>query len=113
MNQTKPKAFSIDRKLVMEAYKKVRANQGGAGIDGVTLVKFEHDYKDHLYKLWNRMSSGSYMPPPVQVVEIPKQGGGKRPLGIPTVSDRIAQTVVKMVLEPILEPIFHEDSYGY
>jgi RNA-directed DNA polymerase len=113
MSQTKPKAFSIDRKLVMEAYKKVKANQGNAGIDGETLQEFENNYKDHLYKLWNRMSSGSYMPPPVKMVEIPKKGGGKRPLGIPTVSDRIAQTVVKMMLEPILELIFHEDSYGY
>ncbi len=113
MGQTKPKAFSIDRKLVMEAYKKVKANQGSAGIDGETLQEFESNYKDHLYKLWNRMSSGSYMPPPIRLVEIPKKGGGRRPLGIPTVSDRIAQTVVKMVLEPTLEPVFHEDSYGY
>jgi len=113
MNQTKPKPFSIERKLVMEAYQKVKSNQGSAGIDGLTLKEFENNYKDHLYKLWNRMSSGSYMPPPVQMVEIPKKGGGKRPLGIPTVSDRIAQTVVKMVLEPVLEPIFQEDSYGY
>ncbi len=110
MGQTKPKAFSIDRKLVMEAYKKVKANQGSAGIDGETLQEFESNYKDHLYKLWNRMSSGSYMPPPVRLVEIPKKGGGRRPLGIPTVSARIAQTVVKMVLELTLEPVFHEDS---
>lgn len=97
----------------MEAYKKVKANQGSAGIDEVSLAEFAKNEADLLYKLWNQMSSGSYMPPAVKLVEIPKKGGGKRPLGIPTVSDRIAQTVVKEVLEPVLEPIFHEDSYGY
>src|SRR5207244_13066567 len=74
---------------------------------------FEKDLKGNLYKVWNRMSSGSYIPPPVRLVEIEKDDGGKRPLGIPTVADRVAQTVVKMVLEPRVEPVFHPDSYGY
>ena len=85
--------------------------RGAAGVDGVSLAAFEKDLKGNLYKIWNRMSSGSYHPPPVRLVEIPKSGGGKRPLGIPTV--RVAQTVVKMVLEPEVEPIFHPGSYGY
>jgi group II intron reverse transcriptase/maturase len=93
----------------------VKANQGAAGVDGQTVADFEADLSNNLYKLWNRMSSGSYMPAPVRRVDIPK-GDSKtetRPLGIPTVADRIAQEVVKRYLEPILEPIFHEDSYGY
>jgi RNA-directed DNA polymerase len=85
----------------------------GCLLDGVSLDKFQEDYKNHLYRLWNRMSSGCYMPPPVKLVEIPKKGGGLRPLGIPTVADRIAQSVVRGLLEPGLEVIFHEDSYGY
>jgi group II intron reverse transcriptase/maturase len=97
----------------MEAYKRVRANRGAAGVDGQSVAAFEKDLKGNLYKVWNRMSSGSYFPPPVKLVEIPKDNGGKRPLGIPTVADRVAQTVVKMVLEPEVEPVFHPDSYGY
>ena len=91
----------------------MKKNQGSAGVDNETLEEFEKELKNNLYKLWNRMSSGSYFPPPVKLVEIPKKDGGKRPLGIPTVSDRIAQTVVKMTLEPMIEPFFHPDSYGY
>jgi group II intron reverse transcriptase/maturase len=106
-----------------EAYKRVKANQGAAGVDGQSITEFEEDLKDNLYQLWNRMSSGSpfgsaqdsYFPPPVRRVEIPKGEGqsGTRPLGIPTVSDRIAQMVVQRYLEPILEPVFHDDPYGY
>ena len=111
----KAKPFDIPKREVWEAFKKVKANQGAAGVDGQTVADFEVDLSTNLYKLWNRMSSGSYFPPPVRRVEIPK-GDSKtetRPLGIPTVADRIAQEVVKRYLEPILEPIFHEDSYGY
>jgi len=107
------KAYEIPKQLVWEAYQRVKANQGAAGVDGQTLAAFETNLKDNLYRIWNRMSSGSYFPPPVKLVEIPKANGGKRPLGIPTVSDRIAQMVVKLVLEPWLEPVFHQDSYGY
>jgi RNA-directed DNA polymerase len=109
----KAKPYDIPKQLVWEAYQRVKANRGAAGVDGETLAAFEKDLKDNLYKVWNRMSSGSYFPPPVRLVEIPKDNGGKRPLGIPTVADRVAQTVVKMVLEPLVEPRFHEDSYGY
>ena len=111
MSETKP--FSISRRLVSLAYQKVSSNGGAGGVDGVSLESFHAGYRDHLYKLWNQMSSGSYMPPPVKLVEIPKKGGGLRPLGIPTVADRIAQTVVRGLLEPSLELIFHKDSYGY
>jgi len=111
MSEAKP--FSISRRLVSLAYQKVRSNKGAGGVDGVSLETFDAGYKDHLYRLWNRMSSGSYMPPPVKLKEIPKKGGGLRPLGIPTVSDRIVQTVVRGLLEPGLEVIFHKDSYGY
>lgn len=111
METTKP--FCIPKQLVMEAYTKVKENKGAAGIDGISLEIFEGNLKDNLYKLWNRMSSGCYFPPPVKAVEIPKSGGGKRTLGVPTVSDRIAQMVVKMALEPKIDPIFHKDSYGY
>ena len=107
------KAYDIPKQLVWEAYQRVKANRGAAGVDGQSLAAFEKDLKGNLYKVWNRMSSGSYFPPPVKLVEIPKDDGGKRPLGIPTVADRIAQTVAKMVLEPCVEPIFHPDSYGY
>ena len=107
------KSFSISRRLVSMAYQKVRSNKGAGGVDGVSLEEFHEGYRDHLYKLWNQMSSGSYMPPPVRLHEIPKKGGGLRPLGIPTVTDRIAQTVVRGLLEPSLELIFHPDSYGY
>lgn len=110
----KAKPFCIPKRAVWEAYKRVRANHGAAGVDGQTIEEFEEDLKDNLYKLWNRMSSGSYMPLPVRRVEIPKDDGtGMRPLGIPTVFDRIAQTVAKDYLEPGLEACFHADSYGY
>jgi len=107
------KSYSIPKQLVWEAYQRVKANRGAAGVDGETLTRFEQDLKGNLYRVWNRMSSGSYFPPPVRGVEIPKENGGTRPLGIPTVADRVAQTVVKMVLEPVVEPVFHPDSYGY
>ena len=111
MSDAKP--YVIPKQLVWEAYQRVKANQGSAGVDGESLSMFEQDLKGNLYKVWNRMSSGSYFPPPVRLVEIPKEDGGKRPLGIPTVADRVAQTVVTMVLEPMVEPQFHPDSYGY
>jgi group II intron reverse transcriptase/maturase len=107
------KPYDIPKQLVWEAYQRVRANRGAAGVDGESLTAFEKDLKGNLYKVWNRMSSGSYIPPPVRLVEIPKESGGTRPLGIPTVADRVAQTVAKMVLEPQVEPVFHADSYGY
>ena len=109
----KAKPFNIPKREVWEAYKRVRANQGAAGVDGQSIAGFEQDLSNNLYRLWNRLSSGSYFPPPVRRVDIPKATGGTRPLGIPTVADRIAQMVVKRYLEPLLEPIFHEDSYGY
>ena len=109
----KAKPFCISKWEVWEAYKRVRANQGAAGVDGQSIAEFEEEVKDNLFKIWNRMSSGSYFPPPVRRVDIPKDNGGTRPLGIPTVADRIAQTVVKRYLEPILEKYFHPDSYGY
>lgn len=107
------KSYTIPKKEIWEAYKKVRANQGAAGVDGQTIADFEADLTNNLYKLWNRMTSGSYFPPPVRRVEIPKSDGKTRPLGIPTVADRIAQMVVKRHLEPLVEPKFHPDSYGY
>ncbi len=111
---SKPKSYEISKHMVWEAFLRVKANQGAAGVDGESIEAFERDLKRNLYKLWNRMSSGSYFPPPVRMVEIPKPGGrGTRVLGVPTVADRIAQTVVKMYLEPKVEPIFHPDSYGY
>jgi RNA-directed DNA polymerase len=109
----KTKSFLISKLTVWDAYKRVKANKGSAGYDHQSINDFEKDLKDNLYKIWNRMSSGSYFPPPVLRVEIPKGDGKTRPLGIPTVSDRIAQMVVKMVLEPGLEKHFHPDSYGY
>lgn len=109
----KAKPFDIPKQEVWTAFKKVRANQGAAGVDGQTIAAFEADLASSLYKLWNRMSSGSYHPEPVRRVMIPKAGGGERPLGIPTVADRVAQEVVKQRLERVLEPIFHDDSYGY
>ncbi len=111
MNKAKP--FRISKWEVWEAYRRVRANQGAAGVDGQSLAEFEEDLKNNLFKIWNRMSSGSYFPPPVRRVDIPKDDVGTRPLGIPTVADRIAQTVAKRYLEPILEEYFHPDSYGY
>lgn len=107
------KPFEISKKLVFQAYQEVKAKGGSAGIDKESIEDFERDLKDNLYKLWNRLSSGSYFPPPVKGVHIPKKSGGERLLGVPTVSDRIAQTVVKIMLEPILDPIFDENSYGY
>ena len=107
------KAFSIPKREVWEAYLRVRANKGAPGIDGQSLEAFDADLKGNLYKIWNRMSSGSYFPPPVRAVEIPKATGGVRTLGVPTVADRIAQTVVARRLEAVVEPKFHRDSYGY
>lgn len=111
MNAAKP--FEIDKRLIYEAYKKVKSNRGSAGIDGVSMEEFDKDLSNNLYRLWNRMSSGSYMPKSVKLVEIPKPNGGKRPLGIPTISDRIAQMAVVLSIMPSLDSIFHEDSYGY
>jgi RNA-directed DNA polymerase len=107
------KPFDIPKREVWEAFKKVKANQGAAGVDGQTIADFEADLSNNLYELWNRLSSGSYFPPPVRRVDIPKVDGGMRPLGIPTVADRVAQEVVRRYLEPRLEPVFHADSYGY
>src|SRR5712671_842583 len=107
------KPFNIDKKLVYEAYKAVKSNGGAAGVDGQTIEQFEADLKSNLYKIWNRMSSGTYFPPPVRAVSIPKKSGGQRILGVPTVADRVAQMVVKQVIEPILDPVFLADSYGY
>jgi len=111
MTETKP--FVISKALVWEAYQRVKSNKGAAGIDGQTIEEFASDEKKNLYRIWNRMSSGSYFPPAVKAVSIPKKSGGERILGIPTVSDRIAQTAVTMLLESELEGIFHKDSYGY
>ena len=110
---TTAKSFDIPKRLVWEAYKRVKANGGAAGVDEQSLTEFEGDLGNNLYRIWNRMASGSYFPPPVKAVAIPKKSGGERTLGIPTISDRIAQTVVKSVLEPQIDPHFHEDSYGY
>ncbi|MBC2580743.1 group II intron reverse transcriptase/maturase [Clostridium sp. DJ247] len=109
----KIKSFNITKQSVWEAYKRVKANKGAAGVDKESIEDFEKNLKNNLYKIWNRMSSGTYFPPPVRAVEIPKKNGGVRILGVPTVSDRIAQMVVKMHFEPKVEPIFHPDSYGY
>jgi len=108
------RSFDISRQEVWEAYLKVRANKGAPGADGCSIEMFEADLKNNLYKIWDRMSSGCYFPPPVMAVEIPKpHGGGTRMLGVPTVADRIAQTVVAARLEKSVEPKFHDDSYGY
>lgn len=108
------KPFQIPKQLVWEAYKRVKANKGAAGVDGVTIGEFEKDLKNRLYQIWNRLSSGTYFPPPVKAVEIPKpHGGGMRMLGVPTVGDRIAQTVVALTLEARTESIFLDNSYGY
>jgi RNA-directed DNA polymerase len=109
----KAKPYDIPKRVIWEAYKRVRANGGAAGIDGETLDRYDAKLADNLYKLWNRMSSGSYMPDAVRRVDIPKSSGGTRPLGIPTVADRIAQMAARLVFEPKLEAIFHKDSYGY
>ena len=107
------KPFNIEKRLVYEAYKAIKSNGKAAGVDGETLEQFEADLAGNLYKIWNRMSSGTYFPPPVRAVPIPKKSGGKRMLGIPTVADRVAQMVVKLAIEPILDPIFLTDSYAY
>ena len=108
------KPFQIPKQLVWEAYKSVKANKGAAGVDGVSIEDFEADLRNNLYRIWNRMSSGTYFPPPVRAVEILKpHGGGTRILGVPTVADRIAQTVAALALESRTESIFHDDSYGY
>jgi group II intron reverse transcriptase/maturase len=111
IEQAKP--FDIPKREVWEAFKRVKANQGAAGVDAQSIEEFEGRLPANLYKLWNRLSSGSYLPPPVRRVDIPKANGGTRSLGIPTVADRIAQEVVRRYLEPKLEPLFHPDSYGY
>jgi RNA-directed DNA polymerase len=110
---SKTKSFCISKAIVWESYQRVKSNQGGCGIDQCSIEDFEKDLKNNLYKIWNRMSSGSYLPPMIRRVDIPKRDGGSRSLGIPTVGDRIAQMVVKRYLEPELEGIFHPDSYGY
>jgi len=107
------KSFEISKYDVVRAWELVKANKGAAGVDGETIDQFESDLKGNLYKLWNRLSSGSYFPPAVKTVAIPKKTGGERKLGIPSVSDRVAQMVVKLNFEPLVEPYFHEDSYGY
>jgi RNA-directed DNA polymerase len=113
VSEPKPKPFDISKRAIWAAWLRVKANRGAAGVDEQSLEEFERDLKGNLYKLWNRLSSGSYFPPPVRAVEIPKRDGGSRVLGVPTVADRIAQTVVAGYLEPEVEPIFHPDSYGY
>src|SRR6202521_5018785 len=110
---TTDKPFKIEKRQVYEAYKAVKSNKGAAGVDGQTIELFDADLEGNLYKIWNRMSSGSYFPPPVRAVSIPKKSGGERILGVPTVSDRIAQMVVKQLIEPDLDSIFLPDSYGY
>ncbi len=113
MSGPEAKPFAIPRQVVWQAWKSVKANGGAAGADGVTIEAFGADLVDNLYKIWNRMSSGTYFPPPVRAVEIPKASGGTRVLGVPTVGDRVAQTAAAMVLGPRTEAIFHDDSYGY
>jgi RNA-directed DNA polymerase len=110
---TSAKPYCIAKRTVWEAYQHVKANRGAAGIDDETIEMFEQNLSGNLYKLWNRMSSGSYFPPPVRQVEIPKKAGSVRKLGVLTVADRVGQTVVKLLIEPILDPLFHPDSYGY
>ena len=108
------KPFQISKWVIWEAFQRVKANKGAAGVDDQSIEEFEQDRDGNLYRIWNRLSSGSYFPPPVKAVEIPKAGGkGVRVLGVPTVADRVAQTVVRMYLEPQVEPVFHPDSYGY
>ena len=111
MTETKP--FSISKHVVWEAYQRVKSNKGSAGVGDQSIAEFEVELKANLYRIWNRMSSGSYFPPAIRAVPIPKKSGGERILGVPTVADRIAQTVVTLTLEPLIEPHFHEDSNGY
>ena len=115
MSEPKPdgKPFAISKRLVWEAWRRVKANRGAEGVDEESIQAYEENLAGNLYKLWNRMSSGSYMPPPVRAVEIPKKKGGSRMLGVRTVADRIAQTVAYLYMEPEVEPVFHPDSYGY
>jgi RNA-directed DNA polymerase len=110
---TSTKSFAISKRMVFDAWKRVKENRGAAGIDAESIAEFEANLVNNLYALWNRLSSGSYFPPPVKEVPIPKRDGGIRVLGVPTVGDRVAQTVVKHYLEPILDPLFDDDSYGY
>ncbi len=107
------KPYEISKHAVLKAFQQVRANGGAPGVDGITIEKYEQNLKNNFYKLWNRMSSGSYMPNPVLGVEIPKKSGGTRLLGVPTVEDRVAQTTARLYFEPQVEPYFCEDSYGY
>lgn len=111
MEETKP--FKISKQAIKIAFERVKANKGTYGIDEQSIADFEDNLKDNLYKIWNRMSSGTYFPKPVKAVAIPKKNGGTRILGIPTVEDRVAQMVAKIYFEPNVEKIFHEDSYGY
>ena len=114
MPQPKDKPFAIPKSMVLEAWRQVKDNKGAPGVDGESLAEFEADLEGNLYKIWNRMSSGTYFPPPVRAVEIPKpHSPGVRVLGVPTIADRVAQTVAADYLEPLVEPIFHPDSYGY
>jgi RNA-directed DNA polymerase len=114
MPEPKEKPFSIPKRMVWEAFRRVKDNDGGPGVDEQDLEAFEADLENNLYKIWNRMSSGSYFPPPVKAVEIPKpHSPGTRVLGVPTVADRVAQKVAAIYLEPRVEPTFHPDSYGY
>ena len=109
----KTKSYEISKDIVLEAFQRVKENKGAAGIDDESIEAFESDLKNNLYKIWNRMSSGSYFPPPIKAIEIPKKSGGTRILGVPTVFDRVAQMVAKIYFEPQVEPYFHSDSYGY
>jgi RNA-directed DNA polymerase len=113
LDKTKPKPFEISKFAVQEAFERVKVNRGAAGVDKQSIAAFEENLKDNLYKLWNRMSSGTYFPPPVKAVPIPKKSGGTRMLGVPTVADRVAQATARAYLEPELEPVFLPDSYGY
>ena len=111
MTSTKP--IHLSKKVIAKAYRLVKSNAGAAGVDQQTLQEFDQHLEKNLYKIWNRLSSGSYFPPAVKQVGIPKKSGGIRYLGIPTVSDRIAQMSIKLLVEPLWEPLFHADSYGY
>lgn len=113
VSEPKPKSFEISKRAVWEAWLRVKANKGAAGVDEQSIAEFERNLEGNLYRLWNRLSSGSYFPPPVRAVEIPKRDGSSRMLGVPTVADRIAQTVVRSYLEPEVEQVFHPGSYGY
>jgi len=115
VDQTGPnkKPFDIPKRLVWQEWERVKANKGAAGVDGQSIADFEFGVEDNLYKIWNRMSSGTYFPPAVRAVEIPKSNGGTRISGVPTVGDRVAQTVAALALEPRTESIFHDDSYGH